>query len=76
MANMNYKPLIVDKLKEYNEELPEYSIGEILYSVLKEISTSKTIDRTTIRTSLSDNMFYQALNKSLSQEKEDEFFNK
>lgn len=73
---MNYKPLIVDKLKEYNEELPEYSIGEILYSVLKEISTSKTIDRTTIRTSLSDNMFYQALNKSLSQEKEDEFFNK
>ena len=76
MANMNYKPLIVDKLKEYNEELPEYSIGEILYSVLKEISTSKTIDRTTIRTSLSDKMFYQALNKSLSQEKEDEFFNK
>lgn len=74
MGEMNYKPLIIDKLKEYTSELPEYCMGDILYSIVKEVSAKKTIDKINLR-KLTDKMFYEALDRSLNQEKEDEFFN-
>lgn len=70
---MNYKPLIVDKLKEYTSELPDYCMGDILYSVVKEVSKKKTIDKINLR-KVTDKMFYEALCKSLGTEKEEEFF--
>lgn len=74
MGEMNYKPLIIDKLKEYSDELPEYCMGDILYSVVKEVSAKKTIDKINLR-KLTDKMFYEALTRSLTQEREEEFFN-
>lgn len=68
---INYKPLFLDKIVEFNEILPEYSIGEILYSILTEIgregyNTKQKLDLLDIP----DNVFYSAVDKAIKKETE------
>lgn len=67
---MNVKPLIVDKLEEYFSELSEYSIGDILYSIVSDLSKGRAEIRKSDLLKIDDEMFYRALNRSLIREKE------
>lgn len=65
---MNYKAIAETTLTEYIGEYPEYTLGEILYSFLREpISGSKTIRD--IR-NLTDEDLYTFIEKAKNQEKE------
>lgn len=66
---MNPKLLILDKLEEYFNEIPDYTMGDILYSAITEVSKGRThIKKSDIR-KIDNNMFYRILSKSLTKEK-------
>ena len=62
---MNYKPLIVDKLREYQKEFPEYSFCQILYSAVNVLRKQDEFKKTDLL-NISDQDFYTALSKSFS----------
>ncbi len=64
---MNYKPLINIKLKEYQEEFPEYTLGEILYSMLVSHDKNKDFKKADFL-SMSDADIYGALSRSFATE--------
>ena len=41
-SNINYKPLFVEKIEEFLEKCPEYTLGELLYCILTQLSKSNT----------------------------------
>lgn len=66
---MNYWPLIVIKLEEFQEKFPEYSMGEIIYSVLIQVDKEKGMKNLDFH-SLSHEQFYQAIHKAIRDEEE------
>ena len=65
---MNYKPLFLDKLKECFDRLPEYSVGEILYSMLTQLNKSgKEINKASLM-EIDDEDFYISIGKALKSE--------
>lgn len=67
---MNVKPLIIDKLGEYFNELPEYSMGDILYSIVSDVARGRTEIKKSDLLKIDDGMFHRALSRSLIREKE------
>lgn len=37
-SNVNYKPLIFEKLQDFITACPEYSLGDIVHSIITQIS--------------------------------------
>ena len=67
---MNYKPLIADKTEEFFKILPEYTFGDMLYSAVVELSRgNQTITKSSLRR-INDEMFYEALCRTLNKERE------
>lgn len=67
---MNYKPLIADKTEEFFEVLPDYTIGDMLYSTIVELSKGRqTLTKSSLR-KINDEMYYQALCRALNKERE------
>lgn len=69
---MNYKPMIIEKLKEFSDTYPEYSVGQMLYAMMRRksmkgkpegISTAWIMD-------ISDSDIYSAIDKAILNEKE------
>lgn len=73
---MEYKHLVIDKLKDYMDELGEYSITEMLYSVFSDVKKGNPYVRKGEIKNMTDKMLYQALCRSLEREKEVEYFKK
>lgn len=68
-SNINYKPLFVDKLSEYSEKLPDYTIGEILYSVFTQLSKCGVdINSKSCILDVTDQQIYSAIDKAITDE--------
>lgn len=73
MANnsINYKPLFFDKLSEYTEKLPEYSLGEIFYSIITQLNRSNIdINAKGDLLEITDKQLYSAIDKAIKDETE------
>jgi hypothetical protein len=69
--NMNYKPLFIDKVSEYTEKLPDYTIGEILYSVFTQLSKEGLdVNSKRFLLDLTDKQVYSAIDKAIKEETE------
>jgi hypothetical protein len=64
---MNFKNNALRELPNFSKDFPEYSLGEILYSVIR-ITGAKKISDLLI---LSDEEIFSAIEKAKVQEKED-----
>jgi hypothetical protein len=68
---LNYKPLFIDKVIEYSEVLPEYSVGEMLFSVITQLNRSGIeINSKSDFLKITDKQFYSALDSSIKEESE------
>jgi hypothetical protein len=63
---MNFKNNALRELLNFSKEFPEYSLGEILYSVIRITGAKKISDLLT----LSDEEIFSAIEKAKVQEKE------
>lgn len=68
---MNYKPLILQKLKEFSSEQKEMSFAEILYSILRKKHTNSNIKKTSDLLKIKDEDIYISIEKCIEEEKED-----
>ena len=41
MKGLNHKPLVLAKIKELVNDFPEYTLGEIFYSILRNVDKEK-----------------------------------
>jgi hypothetical protein len=72
MSIKNAKPLFCDKLVEFTEKFPDYTLGEVFYSMFAQLSR-RGIDikgRAEI-IQLNDNEMYSALSAAMSNETEE-----
>lgn len=67
---MNYFPLVKLKLEEFMDEVPGYTMGQILYSALILKYKNKEFTKVDLR-ELSDEEFYSLLSKALVHEQEE-----
>jgi len=68
-SNTNYKPLFIDKLEEFSKELPEYSLCEIIHSVLTQLSKNGvTVESKGDLLSITDKQLYSGICKSIKEE--------
>jgi hypothetical protein len=69
---MNYKPLTIEKLKEFIEKYPEYSLGEVLYAILGSKVMKGKPDEASIGwlLDLNDKDIYTAIDKAILREQE------
>jgi hypothetical protein len=68
---INYKPLFIDKVIEYSEVLPEYSVGEMLFSVITQLNKAGVPTETKADLlNVTDKQFYSALDSSIKEESE------
>jgi hypothetical protein len=68
---MNYNPLIRDKIKEFKQQLPEYSFGEMVFSAISIMEKSKggQIKKSDLL-EINDEQFYTAFDKAIKKELE------
>lgn len=66
---INYKPLVVEKIKEFGSKFPEYSIGEILYSTFGILKAGEDL-KTSNLLKIKDSTFYTALEMAMKREEE------
>jgi len=67
---MNYKPLIYEKLKDFDKEVPGYSFIDTIFSVLVTIFKGEEINRSKLK-ELTDGQFYSAIQKTINKEKDE-----
>jgi hypothetical protein len=63
---MNFKNNAIRELQNFTKEMPNYSLGEILYSALRLTDVSKISDILL----LTDEEIFTAIEKTIEQEKE------
>jgi len=69
MSNdLNYKPLIEEKVQEFFKQNPDYTYGELIYSIAASLK-KKNINKKSDFLNLSDADFYTGLDLSLKREK-------
>ncbi len=70
-SNMNYKPLFIDKLSEYTDRLPNYTIGEVLFSIFTQLNKAG-VDTSTRQAilNITDQQIYSAIDKAIKEESE------
>jgi hypothetical protein len=76
-SKVNYKPLFSDKVKEFTNKCPDHSLGEFLYSFMRQLSKSGTpINNKSNALNLTDKELYAAICKTVKEESgEDEPIN-
>lgn len=81
---MNHRPLIEDKMVEFSTSFPEYTFGEIMFSILTQACKNKIFSKEVLL-ELTDEHFYTAVSKSfviesgereLTEEEKNTFLNK
>jgi len=66
---MNYKALVIDKLKEFSEnpEFKDYSVGELLYSVFAQIPSGVDFKKSSLL-EIPDGSMYTLIEKAIKKE--------
>lgn len=67
MSDLNYKPMIHEKVREFFEQNPNYTFGQLVYSVQSSLKLEKKSDLLEV----SDEDFYTGLDLALGREKEE-----
>lgn len=68
-SNVNYKPLILEKIKEFSSERPDYSLGEIIHSAITQISKKGVrIETKGDILNITDEEIYKGLCKAFKEE--------
>lgn len=68
-SNINYKPLFIEKVEEFLEKCPEYTLGEFLYCMLTQLSKSGTpIDKRRDALKVTDKDLYASICKAIKEE--------
>jgi len=71
MSDLNFKPLIKEKLEEFIKAHPDYTVGEIIYSVVAALK-SKFIKTRSDFLEMSDEDFYTGIDNALRNEENEE----
>lgn len=68
MSNMNYRNIAVREIKDFADQFPDYSLGQILYSIVRQA----TSDPSAIKglRDLSDEQVYTMIDKAKELESE------
>ena len=66
---MDYRVIVMDKLNEYADKFPEYSVGELLYSIFTH-SVRKVDIKTSDFLKLKDQDFYTMIEVAIEKEKQ------
>jgi len=69
-SKINYKPLILDKLTEFIERLPEYSFGDVFFSTFTQLKKTGVDFSKSSLLELTDKQIYSALDKAIKDETE------
>ena len=69
-SKINYKPLILDKLTEFIEKLPEYSVGDVFFSVFTQLKRNGIEFSKSSLLEITDKQIYSALDKAIKDETE------
>lgn len=71
VSDINYKPLFTDKLLEFSEKFPDYTLGEILHSMFTQLSKSGiSTDNRGNLLKVTDQQLYSSLGKAIKEESE------
>lgn len=69
--DIDYKPLFIDKLIEFTEGFPEYTIGEVIHSVFTQLSRSGVdVDNKGDLLGVTDQELYSGIGKAIKEESE------
>lgn len=72
-SKVNYKPLIFEKLQEFSIKCPEYSFGEIVHSIMTQLSKKGiAVGTKGDFLSISDEDLYTGICKALKEESADD----
>lgn len=63
---MNYRNNAIRELQDFSKEFPNYTLGELLYSILRLNNISKISDLLTV----SDEDLFSSIEKTKQEEKE------
>lgn len=69
MNGLNFKPLIEEKITQFLEQNPEYTYGQLVYSV--GAALGKRVNRKSDFLNISDQDFYTALDLAMKKEKQE-----
>lgn len=68
---INHRPLFFDKIEEFTKVHPDYTIGEVLYSVLKQLPNYEvTLDKRKYLLTIEDSQFYTGVDRAIRSESE------
>lgn len=69
--NINHKPLFFDKLIEFSNKYPEYTLGEMVYSILKQIPNFEVpLENRKYFLYIEDSHFYTGIDRAVKSESE------
>jgi hypothetical protein len=68
MSEINKKPLIFEKFREFSKQYPEYSVGEMLHSVITNASTAIKLDSKGDLLDITDEQIYSGIDGAINNE--------
>lgn len=71
MSDLNYKPLINEKIQEFLNQNPDYTFGQLVYSVAASLGNDR-INKKSDFLHLSDEDFYTGLDLALKREQKED----
>lgn len=70
-SNINYKPLFIDKVMEFSESFPDYSLGEMLHSIVTQLQKNGVdVSSKGALLNLTDQQLYSAIDNAIKEENE------
>jgi hypothetical protein len=71
-SNINYKPLFIDKVMEFSESFPDYSLGEMLHGIVTQLNKNGVdINSKGDLLSLTDQQLYSAIDNTIKLEEKE-----
>ena len=67
---MNYRPLVLNKFKEFSKDFTEYTFGQLVHSILTKMEDKPSNSKMGWLLELKDDEVYTAIEKSIEFEKE------
>ena len=70
-SNINYKPLFIDKVMEFSESFPDYSLGEMFHSIVTQLQKNGVdISSKGALLNITDQQLYSAIDSAIKEENE------
>lgn len=68
---MNYTQLTLQKLIEFSDKNPDFTVGQLLYSTLSTVKTKDTFKKSDLLT-VSDKDLFTSIEKAIHRESQDQ----